>query len=904
MPAKKDEGSQQACKRGRAATTRGRRERCGLRDLHKRYRCRSSFLFCFGMVFTASNTKTCIALCLFLALAMMWRQALKMDEFLSSELEVQSRLHQRHSAEFDIPRTADVEFEKKFRGQEGKIENGDVNKNVSKNLKPSTTSQHSSSERNQQHHLQGTSAAASSLFPDPVSHPRNRPVSVALFPNPRTAKIPKPVAITVHLIKDGITESPVLREMEYEKNEDIGNRKDDNGTILWMVNMLSSRYMSKAWCSEFKSELEKYQKEWNQTWPTVLIETMDTPMLSSCPGLPKLVGGTQNVRYSIRSIVKGRNYDPNTKWVTSGQRFDLQNDAPKNQGEYRHRAFGVRTDTIQVIRQILNEQGMKLCEPIETKLDRPIDVSYAWKHTNYRQGSAANLRDTVFDVLKDFEKRIGNKYVLQVGQAGDMGTKGRDSASMEYVRSLLHSKIAVVAQRDKWEDHWRLNEALVTGCLVLTDRMLSLPKGFKDGESVVEYTSADDLTQKIEYYLTHSEERTAIAGRGRYIAMSRHRSWHLMEETVFGEPVTACDSENGEGAGKPGDDTGECNPYVVHANEMHDKCIIDATSGTTGNNTLTLPNTTRVCLIHIGKTAGSRIACELGMGKRGLGDLKCNGYDPPPSVLKDHFVDTTHMNGTPRRCEKQGFNTFLITFRDPIDRIVSWFHYAHPDVSRREVMMKNANPCRKLKLYKYDNHPLGKAGGCFFDVNDWAENAIPPWERGQQYQHSNANYANHTEECIKLAYDVATGKRMCPDHNGMGYKFYADRMDIMKQELALKGTNKVAYLAMRNEYLAEDWDSINNALFLSDGKPEHKNGTARFSERTKGKGGEVVATKTQLSEIGRLRLCTALCEDIQSYKTLLNLAENLSERDRHETLSQVVNGCPDETYEIRQCRSK
>lgn len=97
-----------------------------------------------------------------------------------------------------------------------------------------------------------------------------------------------------------------------------------------------------------------------------------------------------------------------------------------------------------------------------------------------------------------------------------------------------------MTQRDNWEDHYRLFEALTSGALVMTDRMLSLPAGLQDGVSIIEYASVNDLKAKINFYLYHTEERLAIAARGKRIAMERHRSWHRMEEVIFGDRLSRC----------------------------------------------------------------------------------------------------------------------------------------------------------------------------------------------------------------------------------------------------------------------------------------------------------------------------------------------------------------------------
>jgi hypothetical protein len=58
---------------------------------------------------------------------------------------------------------------------------------------------------------------------------------------------------------------------------------------------------------------------------------------------------------------------------------------------------------------------------------------------------------------------------------------------------MLDTKIVVVTQRDQREDHYRLNEALISGTMVMTDRMLALPIELESGTSIVEFTSADDF---------------------------------------------------------------------------------------------------------------------------------------------------------------------------------------------------------------------------------------------------------------------------------------------------------------------------------------------------------------------------------------------------------------------------
>lgn len=114
------------------------------------------------------------------------------------------------------------------------------------------------------------------------------------------------------------------------------------------------------------------------------------------------------------------------------------------------------------------------------------------------------------------------------------GLEGRTHPQAEYAKALLQYKIVVVCQRDDWETHFRLMEAIIGGGMVMTDHVSNLPDGFEDGKSVVVYRSLVDLERKILYYLENDKERKAIAQNGWDTALARHRSWIWLEDFVLG----------------------------------------------------------------------------------------------------------------------------------------------------------------------------------------------------------------------------------------------------------------------------------------------------------------------------------------------------------------------------------
>lgn len=61
----------------------------------------------------------------------------------------------------------------------------------------------------------------------------------------------------------------------------------------------------------------------------------------------------------------------------------------------------------------------------------------------------------------------------------------------------------------------RVFDILSAGGFCLTNYQPEIAENFEDGSELVMYTDMDDMMQKIDYYLSHEEERCAVAKRGR-----------------------------------------------------------------------------------------------------------------------------------------------------------------------------------------------------------------------------------------------------------------------------------------------------------------------------------------------------------------------------------------------------
>lgn len=387
--------------------------------------------------------------------------------------------------------------------------------------------------------------------------PELAPIPVVVWPlwefGPKTAE-------ALHIELNGLDESPFLVRIDDPLHLDP--------KIVW-IGDTGYAYGWAVWCNKFLQQIRRaqtlrHQRNLPTSWPIIIVDWTDSPTQQVCPHIEDAIGKSW-VKYTKRSIAGWRHYNATSGWVHTGRRVDLN----KTGRDYVPTPLPVRTDTIQHLHDALQLRNFTLADAIEERLERPMDVTHMWPldPTAHRSGvgnAMSELRTRVSRLVHDFGNRTG--WTVHVGLAGTAVHAGRRGVSSAYIEALLSTKIVVVTQRDIWEDHYRLFEALVSGALVVTDTMLSLPVGLQNGTSIVEAGSADQLDALLEYYLQHPVERMAVAREGRRIAMSRHRSWHRLEEILFGRPLSVCNLTLEERTPSRGSGSSSC-PYIVHANE-------------------------------------------------------------------------------------------------------------------------------------------------------------------------------------------------------------------------------------------------------------------------------------------------------------------------------------------------
>ena len=300
----------------------------------------------------------------------------------------------------------------------------------------------------------------------------------------------------------------------------VNNVDRSTDPVLWMVDFLSIGRD----CHSLEM-LTKHAKDLDSVstyTQLILLDYSASWNNPSCPNVEQLV---PNIRLAKRGIVQSRHWEKN--WVELGTispNLEVWTGAPALYMPH-------------TVRQVFVDQ-IQQKRPYDLK--RETDVIHFW-----RKGDSSHytqLRAAVSTTVASLQgKMAGTRKIRAL-----VRTFGEDEAMEDnivqsrYVEETLNTKIIVVAQRDEYEDHYRLMESIASGAMVMTDVMLGLPAGFQDKKNIVVYDSAETLKEHLYFYLNpkNEKQRRNIAMKGWEMAMTNHRSWHRVEELLFGKPVS------------------------------------------------------------------------------------------------------------------------------------------------------------------------------------------------------------------------------------------------------------------------------------------------------------------------------------------------------------------------------
>ena len=334
-----------------------------------------------------------------------------------------------------------------------------------------------------------------------------------------------------------------------------------------------------------------------------------------------------------------------------------------------------------------------------------------------------------------------------------------------------------------------------------------------------------------------------------------------------------------------------------------------------------------LCLVHVGKTAGGTLTCRLMGSKRNRPRSQCKDFDG--GIISNYVVGKLHKYESEsfmgRSCNddygKNGNNIkrtdkntesslqspstsnsdmiFLVTIRDPLSRMKSWFDYENPRSKRVDEITGN-------RPYLYEDI-------CQFDsiqqISQSLQIAIEGIPESETTTASNATQTKMV--CAKRAWMAVTGQVGFQYHNTYNYNYYnqwinsilqfktdSSKNQSKQRHHKLKGQRRI--MVVRSEYLQDDWNSIERYYeqiqsHHGNGHERRVGGTPFFESIQMNSGNSTTATSHSASNNNPYQtyLCVALCQELIVYKQFIHEAINLTPIEKNHSLSTLdVEICP------------
>jgi hypothetical protein len=265
-----------------------------------------------------------------------------------------------------------------------------------------------------------------------------------------------------------------------------------------------------------------------------------------------------------------------------------------------------------------------------------------------------------------------------------------------------------------------------------------------------------------------------------------------------------------------------------------------------------IPEGKHVCLVHVGKTAGSTVGCSLGFS------LHCHNDAPVPKGVLP-FYTTNLMHNDVNDCVDNS-PYYLFVVRNPLERIKSAYLYDRSvieDALAEEPFEYDIDDYGQYLLYM----------DCpFWTLNEFAENGL-------------GKNANASQVCKDRAYKAIRGQERHGYHLFFNYRYFLED----------SGATADQVLVIRTEHAEDDWNSVE--AFLS-GDKYVKPVDRQFPKNNDSGRLGIPESDRSLSDYARELLCQALCDEIQVYKSIIYHAQNLDIYDFLRSMDELYESCP------------
>ena len=215
--------------------------------------------------------------------------------------------------------------------------------------------------------------------------------------------------------------------------------------------------------------------------------------------------------------------------------------------------------------------------------------------------------------------------------------------------------------------------------------------------------------------------------------------------------------------------------------------------------------------------------------------------------------------------------SFVVNVRNPIDRLISWYLYEHRE--NVDVTMGTLNRpkhCGQQMLFS-----------CYPTLDSLATVGLAG-DRPSDGDMLKIGHDLNEEECRRWAWAAVRGRIPASFHNVWNYEWY------LSYVLDRKARGKeLEMFVLRIEHLDEDWSNLDKFLGGTGAAlPESRSHNNDASEK------QLTVSDKTMSADGMANLCRALCREIQVYRQVLGMADNLKREQVTESLRELKKICP------------
>ena len=290
------------------------------------------------------------------------------------------------------------------------------------------------------------------------------------------------------------------------------------------------------------------------------------------------------------------------------------------------------------------------------------------------------------------------------------------------------------------------------------------------------------------------------------------------------------------------------------------------------------PSNRTMVFVHVGKAAGEtvkwrlKVSCDLRKSKRKKALCHELFHEHDESYMSKATIGYLHCNRLQPRGSIANATTYMISLRDPIDRIVSWYQEMHP------LNCSPERPSAACNLKK-GNNPWGLRfyEQCFPRVDDLFR-SIQALNLSEASANTN-DHNNNNNNCSDFALETIQGRgpEGASNHMFYNYQYYSNRTTFRYPEKDV--------VVVRQEML---WDDMRRIEGLLGGDPN-------YPFETQGKidnhGSDKFLYRAKLDPSLVPPLCCFLSNEIIVYNNLLERALNLEPRHKEYSIKTLFSKC-------------